>query len=434
MLLDDDIPTYTSISNYYHIARFSSSINSHGLVNSSDYFIHFNLPSDGFFSSHNSFYSRFNGYTSNILPNSKIPPGLLYCSSNLLIFERPPCLKNIQWTPSMLDDISEDSSYYTYQIPLPWQVYFVHFTDDGQYHPITKVNVTFSNTSIYSNDQPLYLPPLTNVYTDSQLCQPRYSLYEEMTDGTDTIEGIINKAYDQVWGSGMNVDLTASVLKYLKHFAIEGIFTRSDSRILLKTRPSYYQNTVARYIFDKVSLSSLDPLSYYTSTEIISAFYSSWEKIPLNEVCNMEWPNIDKVQNDTTFYTSISRHLSSPGFYHYLESNMLTDTVTYQDSSSGCCEDCQYYDEDGDPVPGDCIEEGQCSCHESTPYSYIDIKSVYDLDGENIILKYLRSVNHYPQEDISFIDLYNLSSNSISYRQHVVSNPIISHISSAVNS
>ena len=427
MLTDQELPTVASVvssSGNLPMTVFNS-ITSSGIniFNQKTYTV---ADSEDFITSHGYFYETFSGKKSLKIPSGIIPPGLLYASEEMLIFERPPSIQTITWTPSMLDDINEESSYNTYQIPVPWQVYFVSFSKAEQYHIINNIRLAFCSSPLNSFDQPLYLPPITNFYTTSEMCQPSYSLYEDLIDGTDTIAGIMQKAYTQVWSSGMNVDLTASVLKHLKHFAFDSLQIIGAS---CRLRPStiHYKNTVARHCSNLPS--AIEPTSYYTNSSLVHSFYQSWEKIPLSEICSMEWAPIDTTVNDNSFYDSVNSIIRSSTFYQHMLQNKHVKTSRY--SEDYCCEDCQYYDDDGEPVAGECVEEGQCYCHENREEV---IYSTYDDQGNNLLVDYI--INHStltPQQTFTldnFCETFYVSTKRESYNSF----PFLSYLNQSLNS
>jgi len=421
MILDKPVPTSACINDT--LTRniiFSNVVESAGLYTSMRR-LTLDLPLDD---PDVSFYNETFSHSSNCPPSGRISPGLLYCSSNLLIFEKPPCIKKIEWTPNMLNDISDESNYKSYEIPIPWQVYFVHFTKSEENHIVNKVKFYFSNTAIYSQDQPLYLPPLTNVYTNADLCPPHYSDYSDLIRNTETVSGIMQNAYNQVWNSGMNLDLTASINKLFKDCSLEGICTSSSGRLIIRQKSKYLSNTVARHFNEVHPLFALDPYSYYVSSDLVDAFYASWEKIPLQEICDMFWSFPDKSSNDNSFYHSITSHLSSTDLVEYLESIDKKNLLLRIPSNDECCEDCVYYDEDGDPTDN-CNEEGECYCHQRNSSSVMI--NPYDEDGNNLLFESLNRHN-ITQKEHTFLDIYNLFFSEMSNVMNNSINPIYSYI------
>jgi len=424
MLTDQELPTFTSISSFEASSGINVSANIKS-YNISSFKSRYYLKSQfsDFNNDHLSFYKTLVGKSQINIPSGIIPPGLLYCSEKILIFERPPALKTIQWTPQMLDNIDDDTEYATFEIPVPWQVYFVHFTKTSDnYHVINKIFLTFSNTPIYSLNQPLYLPPLTNVYTNGQVCQPHYSHYDDLIEGTETIAGIMQNAYNQVWSSSMNVDLTSAPLKLLKHFALPGLRIHNQ-RCMIEPTIKSYANTVAHKMRH---VPTIDCFGYYTNPQTVHSFYRSWETISLNDICDMEWSPSDKKINDDSIYRRIQNLSTDSSFIEYMTANGHISS-SHNDNTE-CCEECQYFDEDGDLIEEICSEEGYCSCHDS---NNINIPA-YDEHGNSVLYRYLQDVNFSFDSPLTFSELFG------SFLEDIQPNPlsnnsINSYISRSLN-
>lgn len=422
MLTDEKLPTFTSICSYgsSHGVSVSHGLTSYDIINSNSRYYH-RHEIDELNNDHISFYNKLIGNSQINIPSGIIPPGLLYCSEDVLIFERPPTVKTIEWTPNLLNDIDTESEYSTFEIPVPWQIYFVHFSKAENYHVINRIFLAFSNDPIYSLDQPLYLPPLTNVYTNGQVCQPNYAQYNDLIEGTETIAGIIQNAYNQVWSSSMNLDLTAGSLKLFKHFAIPSIKVYND-RCLVAPKMKYYTNTVAS---NMSHVPTIDLQSYYTSSDVINSFYKSWEKVELKDICQMQWSPSDTKANDNSFYQKIMFLFSDHNFINYMTSNGYL-TIDSHDNSE-CCEDCQYFDEDGDLIEDICAEEGSCSCHDS----FTNI-TPYDDQGESVIYTYMQSAGMSLSEPLTFSKFFDVFMKNTD--QNVSSsNNILNYISLSLN-
>lgn len=247
-----------------------------------------------------SFFNSLVSYKTQSFDSGLIPPGLKMLGSNYLVFERPPTVKNIFYVPAHKSSVPDntDNLQQVYALPIPWQLYFVYFNPDMYTY---SVHMFFMNTSINSPDQNLYLPPLPNFYTHSLLCPPVMSTMEDVDRYSKNVSGIMHCAYDWVWNSGTNHDLTEACM----HVSFQ--CPRENSVM------KYLDDNVYNVYFNKNR--SLTSSRYQASTSYISHLFSSWEKCTLSEVCNFVWPNT-----------------SAPFRNFNYESNDITGTSAYQDN------------------------------------------------------------------------------------------------------
>lgn len=225
-------------------------------------------------------FSQFNPIKSKKVDSGLLQPGVKMIGDNYLVFERPPTFKNIFHIPFQKDDIDyEDEKYEPsiYRIPLPWQLYFVGF--NPKMYVIT-VRMFFMQNSLMSIDQDLYLPPLPNFYTSAMLCAPSMSTLNDIDRYSKDHAGVMACAYDWVWNSGTNNDLTEACLSYWTQISKnEGILQNLDEDIYLAN-------------FSPTSHFKLSHMRYACSRKQISLFLSNWEKFTLPDVCQMPWPNL----------------------------------------------------------------------------------------------------------------------------------------------
>lgn len=338
------------------------------------------------------------------------PPGLLYADSNTIIFERPPTMKMVSWCDSLLEDINEATQYYTFEIPVPWQVYFVHFTpsEDGA-NIVSHIFMAFSNTQVHSEDQILYQPPLANFYTNGKLCAPHYETYAEISDGTETISGIMQNAYNQVWDSESNNDLTQSFIAFQRHFSTPSCYpTTFGDRInfvISEKNIHLLENTVAKHMDFSLLPSSIGECNtilndtYYTVSSYAHHFYKSWSKIPLSEICNLEWAPLDLEENDGRLYLEVLARVFNREFFQYIK-----DATGYEISyENKCCEDCLGYDEDYDNHY--CLEE-DCSCH--SPLLKLNKNFWINPEtGNTFFYEYFNEAGMLPKPFTTVLDVYN---------------------------
>lgn len=284
------------------------------------------------------FVDFFNSIYLNKIPLRKntgiLPPGLLYLTNEYVIFERPPCYQNVSIIPRQMDDIEyRRKEEILYRLPIPWQLYFVKYssveTEDGIDLYTSDVKMFFTSGPVASFEDNIYLAPLTNFYTNGDLCRPIYSQMEDIERYTKDVAGVIKAAYDWVWNSGTNFDLTSCVVQYYMQMRDQkdvSIFNKSEDKA------AQYENT-RKFHFG----------SYYCNLTELNYLYLLWEKFDLDEVINLNWPNplntkalhnyIETVQNDRMF-SYIQEHSANidEEYWHYDEEN----SSPYQCGETSC--------------------------------------------------------------------------------------------------
>lgn len=239
-----------------------------------------------------------------------MPPGVLCITDDLVVFERPPEFKNIFVIPRVMNDIRENDKQETYRIPLPWQLYIVHYmsyrdaeTGESHFYP-TNVKMHFMKSNLYSIDQELYMVPLPNFYTNGNLCRPVFDSMEDMDRYSKDIAGVVAAAYDWIWNAGTNLDLTESVVQAYQ-------------------QTQYINRTEVNTIFGNLCYG--EPLLYrfnhgnfYCGFDAIEYLLKSWEKFSLESVLNVEWPTNTRMMTcnaDRNFLvrTRLAEYLISRG-------------------------------------------------------------------------------------------------------------------------
>jgi len=305
-----------------------------------------------------------------------MPPGVLHVSKNFVVFERPPSYQNIFIIPKVVSDISNNEEPILYRLPIPWQLYIVQYSSTSDEYYTANVRMHFMSSSLVDVNQNIYMAPLTNLYTSGELCRPMYSSMDDIDRYPKNISGVINAAYDWIWNSGANVDLTASIVNSFNQ---------------LKDDP---QNTILQNI-SPISLAknsySFNIDSYYCSGSLVNDIYSSWEKIPLDQVSLLRWPN-NSINRQFIDDLRIARE------EHY--DSYIRDNNIY---SPDCCDECSYYDEDNEEYINS--DECECSCHNSNAsessshsvdfYQYAGVWPVKDM-------KYIDSFQNFIKESYPF--------------------------------
>lgn len=237
------------------------------------------------------------------ISDNLIPPGLKYIDKNYLVYERPPTYKLINFYPVYLDQIVDSISPVSYYLPLPWQLYVVHF--DNSYRTYS-VRMFFMNSPLQSEDQILYLPYIPNFYTNANLCRPFFSTLNDIERYTKDISGVIQSSYDWVWFSNFNLDLTETV---------SSIYTQKTPLEVSRgiTSPSYS--------------------NYRIPFQIVDETYKIIEKFSLKDVCSFIWPNPSFNQH----YSVDDENLDYDYYFeqYCLANNLSLDPEYYEDDESG---------------------------------------------------------------------------------------------------
>ena len=293
-------------------------------------------------SSLTSFISSFNSSSPINVDSGILPPGLLYLTKNYLVFERPPTYQNIFLIPRLVSDIGNNTESVLYRLPIPWQLYFVQYTDTGDQCYTANVAMHFMNGPLLSVDQNVYMAPLTNLYSSGLLCRPMYSSMEDIDRYSKDISGVMHSAYDWIWNSGTNVDLTSSVVQSIYQFKdnIENTILKNLENPTLYTRHC-----------------NID--SHYCSSNHVEALYSSWEKFNIEDLPSLTWANNSVNPHFFSDYSQARENL----YNQYIVDNNIV-------SHSDCCEDCLYYDDDTQETEN--REDCDCACHPSSFGNLID--------------------------------------------------------------
>lgn len=271
----------------------------------------------------NKFFSNFLLIKNIKVDSGLLQPGVKMIGDNYLIFERPPTFKNIFYVstskcsvPDRSSDI-EDSQK-VFRIPIPWQLYFVKFNNDMYTY---EVRMYFMNNSLVSTDQVLCLPPLPNFYTNGMLCSPSMANMEDVDRYSKDISGIMACAYDWVWNSGTNHDLTEACLSaptQMEHSF--GIFQNMSQDEMNTKFPSRNFNSYAAQHYE------------------VGSLFSYWEKFSLLDVCSMRWPNISGVSQHYN-RTSLSDHVR---YYDYLQEYLASFVGVDEDDIADVIENGDY--------------------------------------------------------------------------------------------
>jgi hypothetical protein len=185
----------------------------------------------------------------------------------------------------------------------------------------------FMETSLSSTDQELFLPPLPNFYTDGLLCSPTMSNMEDVDRYPKNHAGIIQSAYDWVWNSGTNHDLTEACL----HLSMQ----LPQNQTVLKNIPEHVYQL-------NFPTNSMSMNRYSASPGQVKLMLSVWEKFSLSDVCEMSWPNVsgptrtfdyrtDSVRDQSAYYDNLADYLSGHYDEEDIEAVMENDDYDHSD-------------------------------------------------------------------------------------------------------
>jgi hypothetical protein len=228
---------------------------------------------------------------------STIFPGVRHIEDNMVIFEMPPAYRHVSYQHAYRDNAS-GSSYKKFYIPVPWQVYVATFSTDMR---LVDVQMYFSKTSLYSMDQKLYSPPLLNFYGSGLLCRPFFDSLEDVEKYPKTISGIMSSAFDWVWNTGSNWDITEPISQYLHSGFYSSMKPFVDDKVY---------EALTRYFHGALPHTNAQTLS-------VDAMFSLWEKVPLENVLDLDW--ISFCVYSDFYYQSIDRYLSDHFFEEFNE-------------------------------------------------------------------------------------------------------------------
>lgn len=238
---------------------------------------------------------------------SLIFPGVRHIENNMIIFEMPPAYRHISYQHAYRDT-ANGTSYRKYYIPVPWQVYVATFSNDMR---LVDVQMYFSKTSLYSMDQRLYSPPLLNFYGSGLLCRPFFDSLDDVEKYPKTISGIMSSAFDWIWNTGSNWDITEPISQYLHSGFYSSMKPFVDDKVY---------EALTKYFHGAAPHTNAQTLS-------VDAMFSLWEKVPLENVLDLDW--ISFCIYSDFYYQSIDRYLNnhfSEEFNEYIENHGIQIT------------------------------------------------------------------------------------------------------------
>ena len=289
------------------------------------------------------------------LDSSLLIPGLRYTAPGILVFERPPTKKLIQYVDYDLDGLcqleeeEDQPDIYENYIPIPWQVYIVTYSlNPASKYRVTSVRMYFSSTPLNHPDTTLYMPYVNNFFTNGFLCNPRFDTYDEISRYSQDLQGAISSAYDWIWNTGFNKDLYECVTETVKQ-------TLNKNNIVNKLTSS----------------------KVYFNYTTVHQFYELLSNYEPHDVVLEQWANPSRnmyFTQDRAYYVSLAEK-------YIMDNNINND---------------EHYDEDCDDDDEQNEEDQEATFYQRTPYgdyinnptksikTYKDIMTmIYDQDVPN---------------------------------------------------
>lgn len=258
-------------------------------------------------------------------------PGVRYLSPGVVVFERPPSYQHVSASFASRDGIDEETEEHSYYLPIPWQVYIATYNTETM--RLIDTRMYFAENTLYAPSQPLYAPPLLNFYSNGKLCRPFYGSMEDVEKYDKTISGVIAAAFDSVWNSGFNLDITENISQFLIKKKYDQFFEYIKDPKLTK-----YCN----YLINN----QISSIPYSLPHGFLKSFFKCWEQVPLEKISNISWSTFTKAD---FFYRE---ELDQQDISIHVDSYLATHDICVHEY------DDDHYDDYGDiSCPDNCISE-----------------------------------------------------------------------------
>lgn len=262
--------------------------------------------------------------------SSVIFPGIRHISDTLLIFERPPTMKPYSYLAAYRESISDETRREEFYIPIPWQVYICSF--DPREMRLVNVKMLFANSSLSSFDDNVYAPPLLNFYSNGNLCRPFFESMDDIEKYPKNYSGIMASAYDWIWNSGTNFDITENISEFLRLKKYE----QFHSYCAHNPNISSYYNLLANN-----NITSNPTALHY---KLVKSYFTCLEQVPLEEIINFSWtnPTLEDFyyQENHNSLSTIIESFADEHNYIIHEHNF-----DYEEHDDDCPEECIYRDD-----------------------------------------------------------------------------------------
>ena len=316
-------------------------------------------------------------------------PGVRYLSEGLIVFERPPSYKVVSTTLEFRDNIHEDSTQAEYYLPIPWQVYIAMYNPKDM--RLVSVKMFFTKTSLFNDQQIVYNPPLFNFYGSGSLCRPFFDSMEDIEKYPQTLSGVMASAYDWVWNSGFNYDITENLAEML--------YTRKYTQF-----QPYLKSISSLKSFAFLEQNPLYGIGSSLHKSYANALLNCWQDIPLENISSITWTNFS--YSEFLFQDAHNTELKIKLLNKYIEENGIEisdeeyNYYCYEECSCGC----------NDPDCGCCV-----GVEENEGISISDIADSSKFS--NYVIEYSRNtekpLNLAITKSVEFLNQNRLISNKI---------------------
>ena len=140
-----------------------------------------------------------------------LPPVVRWVSryGHGVILERPPQMVTLHYYGVKRGSIYNASKEQLYEIALPWTIYGIVF--DAKFRP-AMLRLYARPEPVNSFDDHLQCLPLPNLYNSGEFCLPQQAEWMADESVWTMGQGII-AAYNQVWATGYNTDITEMIVR-----------------------------------------------------------------------------------------------------------------------------------------------------------------------------------------------------------------------------
>lgn len=206
---------------------------------------------------------------------SLIHPGVRHLSENILVFEMPPAYRHLSYQESYRE-ATDDKPYQDYYLPIPWQIYIATMTPQMR---LASVQMYFSKTPLYSLDQRLYVPPIFNFYSDGNLCRPFFERMDDIEKYPKDYSGIMASAFDWIWNSGFNWDITENIYEYIYNDKYTSMISLIDSQNSLETILKEFSQNKISHMLNGFKISPI----------VARILFKLWQQVPLERILEVDW-------------------------------------------------------------------------------------------------------------------------------------------------
>jgi len=258
-------------------------------------------------------------------------PGIRHIDNGIVIFERPPAYHVLSISHDYRDSISSSTTQSEYYIPIPWQIYIAHYNPQDM--RLFSVKMFFSNSSLSSLEQTVYTPPLLNFYSNGTLCRPFFASIDDIEKYPKTISGVVASAFDWVWNSGFNYDITDSISFFLGHMKGYTQFA-----------PYLGQNSKLDIHYNTIKDNGISGFPNNLPKNLVNSFFRVWESVPLEDVSSFTWNYITNTEN--FYFIDVNSSLQEMAMQYARENDLQLNLDLYDCDHSCHCEECCDEDED----------------------------------------------------------------------------------------